>query len=33
MEATVNTDELFLAQTGDGYTAFQIASENNCVEH
>jgi membrane-bound lytic murein transglycosylase MltF len=28
----MNTDELLLAQTGKGYTAFQLAAYNNQVE-
>ena len=28
----IKTDELLLAQTGDGYTAFQLAAENNHIE-
>jgi hypothetical protein len=28
-EAEIKTDELLLAQNGDGYTAFQMATENN----
>ncbi len=30
-EAKLNTDELLLAQTGDGYTAFLLAAEKNHV--
>jgi hypothetical protein len=30
-KAEIKTDEL-LAQTGDGYTAFQMAAENNNME-
>jgi hypothetical protein len=28
----MKTDELLLAQNGDGYTAFLIAAENNHME-
>ena len=31
-EEEINTDELLLAQTGDGYNAFQIAAFNSQVE-
>jgi hypothetical protein len=31
-EAEMNTDELLLAQTGDGFTAFQLAARNNHIE-
>ena len=31
-EAELNTDELLLVPTADGYTAFQLAEENNHVE-
>jgi len=31
-EAELNTDELLLVPTADGYTAFQLAVENNHVE-
>jgi len=31
-EEEINIDEMFLAQTGNGYTAFQLAPENNNLD-
>ena len=31
-ETEINTDELLLAETGKGYTAFHLAAGNNHVE-
>ena len=31
-EVELNTEELWLAQTGDDYTAFQLAEDENHVE-
>jgi len=31
-EVEIKTDELLLAQIGDGYTAFQMAAQNNHIE-